>query len=135
MKIFTVMLFILLVSCTASPKERANHEAIMLHNSILKKADLIKHRLNELLNGNSNVNRDSLRVLIDFFQEWKADLVEVPGNEDHSHHDHGHSYQPAPEVTSEQMIKIQKELDARLAIIGQKASALKPDLVLDEHAH
>jgi len=52
------------------------------------------------------------------FEEWEGNLVEVPGlPHEHHHHEgeeHHHDHKPAPEVSGEQMIEIQKEIKANI---------------------
>ncbi len=100
---------------------------------MIKKVEHIEHRLNEL-KADSTVSPDSIRLLIGFLEQWREDLVEVPGN---GHHDHGHAlnHSATPELIDEQMLEIQKELDERLSGIGKRATQLKPQLTHDEHIH
>jgi hypothetical protein len=124
-----------MLTCHSSPKENKNPEAIILHNPMVKKANMIEHRLNEIASNTMEINEDSVRVLKELLDQWKSDLIEVPGNENHYHHEHSHSHQLASDVTDEQMLEIQKELDARLSLIGKRATQLKPGLTHDEHTH
>lgn len=63
------------------------------------------------------------------FEAWEENVVSVPGMEDeheHEHskegeHHHHHDHKPAPDVTSEQMLDIQKE-------IRKNIEAIKADL-------
>ena len=53
------------------------------------------------------------------FEEWEESLVEVPGlPHEHHHHEgeehHHHDHKPAPEVSGEQMIEIQKEIKTNI---------------------
>ncbi|AYQ34508.1 hypothetical protein [Runella sp. SP2] len=51
------------------------------------------------------------------FEEWEENLVEVPGLPHEHHHHEGeehHDHKPAPEVSGEQMIEIQKEIKANI---------------------
>ena len=115
---------VIIMSCNAKvSEEKLNHEAITLHNSMVQKSNMIAHRLNEIKNDTA-VNQDSVTVLIQLLAQWKNDLVEVPGNEHHGH-DHHHQHSP-PDVTAEQMLEIQKDLDMRLGNIGKRAAQLKP---------
>ena len=63
------------------------------------------------------------------FEEWEENLVEVPGlAHEHHHHEgeeHHHDHKPAPDVSGDQMIEIQKEIKANI----QK---IKSDLVSAE---
>lgn len=52
------------------------------------------------------------------FEEWEENLVEVPGlAHEHHHHEgeeHHHDHKPAPKVSGDQMIEIQKEIKANI---------------------
>lgn len=52
------------------------------------------------------------------FEEWEENLVEVPGlAHEHHHHEgeeHHHDHKPAPDVSGDQMIEIQKEIKANI---------------------
>ncbi len=52
------------------------------------------------------------------FEDWEENLVEVPGlAHEHHHHEgeeHHHDHKPAPDVSSDQMIEIQKEIKANI---------------------
>jgi hypothetical protein len=100
---------------------------------MMKKANQIEHRLNELKN-DATVNRDSLKLFSTLFDQWKTDIVEVPGNENHNHAGHAHSHSAIPDITADQMLEIQGELDERLSKIGKRINSLKPDL-FDNHEH
>lgn len=83
----------------------------------------MERHLNELLKDKTSViNKDSIIILLVALEEWENDLVEIPGNEEHDHSDHHHDH-TVLEVTSEQMLLIQKEMDRRLALIGQRINA------------
>jgi hypothetical protein len=126
MKIFAFISMLTLITCsTKNGDEKLNAQAILLHNSMIRKANAIEHRLAEL-ESDSLVNKDSVQTLLKMLEGWEADLVEVPGNrtmimKTHHHHDH----KPL-DVTAEQMLAIQKELDGRLSRIGKRTTQLKP---------
>lgn len=125
-----LIISLLVLGCTSKSTEAGNnYEAILLHNSMLEKADHIEDRLNEL-SGDSLVNQDSVDLFTILLQHWKADLIEVPGNEahDHVHQGHAHSHGTIPDITAEQMLAVQRELDQRLSEIGKRIADLKPEL-------
>ena len=103
---------------------------------MMKKAGWMRKRLDELKTDTS-VNKDSVALLYKALEEWQTDIVEVPGNDEphYDHHDHAHGTTPLPDVTEEQMLEIQKELDKKLSTIGKKISRLKPesDHINDSH--
>lgn len=133
-----IVISIILAGCSSrSSEEKRNYEAIILHNSMMEKANEIEHRLNELRDDTS-VSKDSVAILFTALEQWKADLVEVAGSEEHSHDHQGHSHQcnAIPNVvTEQQQLKIQKELDERLSRIGTRISHLKPETNDQEHIH
>jgi hypothetical protein len=130
-----ILVILALVSCTPKTSEKnINHQAIVLHNSMVKKANHIEHRLNEIKK-DSAISRDSLALLSTLLARWKGELVEVPGNEDHDHAGHEHHHGKAIDLTDEQILEIQKELDERLSSIGQRVSRLKPENNDDQHIH
>lgn len=127
---------ILAVSCTSKASEdHLNTQAILLHNSMIKKSVMMRNRLNEL-KSDSSVSQDSVGRLFQLLKHWEADLIEVPGNEHHddAHHSHDHSH-ATPDVTAEQMLAIQKELDERLSRIGNRIFNLKPEADHVDHKH
>lgn len=125
MRKFILLASILLSCSTTTSDTRKNHEATVLHNSMMKKAAVIRDRLEEL-KGDSTLIQDSIAAWVYAMDRWQADVVEVPGNEHHEHenHDH-HEHNPPPDVTEEQMLDIQKELDERLTEIGKRVASLK----------
>jgi ABC-type nickel/cobalt efflux system permease component RcnA len=60
----------------------------------------------------------ALDLVAKSFEEWEESLVEVPGlAHEHHHHEgeeHHHDHKPAPNVSSDQMIEIQKEIKANI---------------------
>lgn len=100
---------------------------------MLKKASQIEHTLNDLTH-DSWVNKDSVEHLFGALKQWRSDLVEVPGNEEPDH-EHSHGHDRIPEVTEEQMLAIQKELDERLSEIGKRVSIFRPERVGKDHMH
>ncbi|MEZ4903133.1 MAG: hypothetical protein R2822_15940 [Spirosomataceae bacterium] len=59
-----------------------------------------------------------LDAVANSFETWEENLVEVPGlAHEHHHHEgeeHHHDHKPAPNVSSEQMVEIQKEIKANI---------------------
>jgi ABC-type nickel/cobalt efflux system permease component RcnA len=68
------------------------------------------------------------------FETWEDNIVSVPGMEhNHDHaageaHAHEHDHKPAPDVTSEQMLEIQKEMKTNIEKI--KADLAKAEEML-----
>jgi hypothetical protein len=134
MKALAFISMLTLIACsTKNGDENLNAQVIMLHNSMIKKANAIEHRLAEL-ESDSLVNKDSVQTLLKMQEEWEADLVEVPGNNNHDHEAHHHHDHKLLDVTAEQMLAIQKELDERLSRIGKRTTQLKPyDKTIHQH--
>jgi hypothetical protein len=126
MRPILVYSLIITFSCTSKLDEsKLNREAIALHNSMVERAASIESKLNDL-KGDSTVNQDSVGLLIKLFNDWKGDVVEVPGNESESHDHHGRHHDHSPvSVTGEQMLEIQRELNDRLTILEKRADRLK----------
>jgi hypothetical protein len=93
----------------------------------MDRARLIERDLNVLHHDTLTQEvRDSLDVIANLLHAWKQDVVEVPGNDMHERNNHSHSHaQVTPEVTPQQMLGIQKELDARLSFIGKRLALIK----------
>lgn len=101
---------------------------------MMKKASHIEHRLNEIKR-DTTVNRDSIALLVMLLEQWKADLVAVPDNDNHAHLDHAHNHNASLDLTAEQMLEIQMELDQRLSSLGKRISQLKPETSHNDHEH
>lgn len=73
----------------------------------------------------------ALGAVASSFEAWEENLVEVPGLvHEHHHHEgeHHHDHKPAPNVSSEQMVEIQKEIKANIEKI--KADMTKAEAML-----
>jgi hypothetical protein len=125
---YSCILMLLMISCSSKQDKSDYRHAAILHNAMMDRARLIERDLNVLHHDSLTQDvRDSLDVIANLFRAWKEDVVEVPGNDTHEHEDHSHGHaQTAPEVTPQQMLEIQKELDARLSFIGKKLALIKP---------
>lgn len=128
-----IIISLVLFSCSSKTSDERNSEAIALHNSMIQKANHIEHLLSEM-KGDTAINKDSIAVLSALLEHWKASLVEVPGN-DHDHAAYAHHHSEPLDVTEEQMLEIQKELDERLSTIGKRLSLLKPEPIDNNHEH
>lgn len=126
---------IALLSCTSKTSEKSiNHQAIILHNSMIKKANHIEHRLNKIRKDTA-INRDSIAVLSTLLKQWKANLADVAANENHDHINQVHNHRAPTDLTDEQMLAIQSGLDEKLSAIGKRISQLKTDMNDHEHIH
>jgi hypothetical protein len=118
---------LLMASCSSKQDKSDYRQAAIVHNAMMDRARWIERDLNTLHNDTLTQEvRDSLEVITNILHAWKQDVVEVPGNDMHEHNNHSHSHaQVAPEVTPQQMLEIQKELDARLSFIGKRLALIK----------
>jgi len=97
-------------------------EAGTIHNEMMATAEAVKEKLEALRKDSAQmIPMDSIMAWKNAIEEWEADLVEVPGNEEPHHgkskHDH---HEKAPDVTAEQMLVVQKELKMQLKDIQQR---------------
>lgn len=125
-KCTAILLLITFVSCSSKRDKNEYAASALLHNSMMNRSVYIARDLNVLLGDSLPPEvQDSLDVLVQMLDAWKKDVQEVPGNEhheNHSHHDHNHS---AAEVTPEQMLLIQKELDSSLSVIARRVTSIR----------
>jgi hypothetical protein len=125
MKMLILLSLAVLTGCSSKKiDEKINSQSIVIHNSMIKKAQAIEDVLTNLVADSlSTVNADSIATLLQMLEEWENDLVEVPGNKDHQHEGRHHDHKPL-DVTAEQMLEIQQELDTRLSMIGKRLDRL-----------
>ncbi len=123
----TTLLLILIASGCDNAKRQSDltNQAIVIHNSMIKKADGIERALQELSNDSTFIHQqDSIHVAKNMLASWKLELVEVPGNESHQHDNHHHAQQSI-DVTDEQMLAIQEELSYKLSSIEKLIMRIK----------
>jgi ABC-type nickel/cobalt efflux system permease component RcnA len=98
-------------------------KAAEIHNAMMRKSTELQHSLNRLEKF-SEVPADSVALWSSLLDTWKKDVVEVPGNEAHSHddhdHDHHHHGHANENLTPEQVLAIQQDLDKRLDQLIQR---------------
>jgi hypothetical protein len=123
-----ILMLLMTMSCSSKQDKSDYRHAAILHNAMMDRARLIERDLNALHHDTlAKEVRDSFEVIANLLHAWKEDVVEVPGNDMHEHEDHSHSHaQVALEVTPQQMLEIQKELDTRLSSIGKRLALIKP---------
>ena len=115
----------LMIDCSAPrKKDTLLIEAAQVHNQALALSKQLEEQLDQLANVPA-CRKDSLEAWRAAIEKWKNNLVEVPGNEshenhEHAHHDHG---KQLPELTSDQMLSIQKELKSQLDVIKSRINA------------
>lgn len=114
-----MVLSLLMMDCSVSIKENPFlRDAAQVHNEAIALAQQLEEQLEHLTN-DSTVLADSLRVWRTDLENWKRNLPEVPGNENHEHHEQGHHDhgKQLPELTPDQMLLVQREMKAQLDLI------------------
>jgi len=123
--IFFMVLCMVLSQCTTSKKQDSLLvEAARIHNEAVALAERLETHLNQLAK-DTTYKTDSLVTWRIAIENWKRNLVEVPGNESHDlhqHADHDHGKQ-SPDLTSEQMLSIQQEMKVQLDSIRKRITA------------
>ena len=116
------------IACS-SPQEKADYtESAILYNSMMTKSLFIERDLNALRSDTATTAKDdSLEVISTLFEEWKQDVIDVPGNDKHRQIRRYVKRNESASLTPEQMLEKQKELDVRLSVIGTKLAAIKPN--------
>ncbi len=125
-RLYGLAVCMLMLACTAKQAEQKEYEqAALIHNAMLDKAGKLEDTLTLMLTDSAWLNQqDSVKAILAALENWEKQLVEVPGNEDHDHnhgaHEH-HDHEQAPvEVTPEQMLLIQQDLESRLTNISKR---------------
>lgn len=134
MRFYTIISIVFFACGSRAERDGIHDQAIIIHNSMIKKADRIALQLNEL-KYDASVNQDSIRTLSSLFNKWQSSLVEVPGNPDHNHNGHSHDHHAPANITDEQMLEIQNELDVLLSNIGKRINQLKSAGNDENHKH
>jgi len=99
---------------------------------------VLQEKRKNLTDAAATASLDSTVAMLDAvaksFETWEENLVEVPGlAHEHHHHEgeeHHHDHKPAPNVSSEQMLEIQKEIKANIEKI--KADMTKAEQMLNK---
>ncbi len=119
------LLFLTMVAaCSGSDREQEMlKQAADIHNEMMKKAGTLEAWLNEVsATLQQAVPADSISDWKRSLASWKEEVVEVPGNEEHDDHEAGHHHHDSQnvELTADQMLKVQQELDSRLATLIER---------------
>jgi len=120
-----LMLSLFIVNCSMSKKEDPFlEESAKVHNEAIDLAEQLDNQLTQL-STDSSYQRDSLEVWRSELENWKNNLVEVPGNESHDLHEHAHHEheKQATGLTSNQMLLVQREMKAQLESIQSRINA------------
>jgi len=122
-----LLAFIFCLGCSSSSQEKELlDKAASVHNDIVNEMSGLKADLNRLEVDALYVTKDSLKEILKSIDEWQRDLVEVQGNEHHDpqkddhHHDHS-----VLEVTAEEMLNIQLEMQKRSDAIKTRFDSLQ----------
>jgi hypothetical protein len=100
--------------------EKLLKEAATIHNEAIQTASKLTDSLYVL--GKDTTRQDSVKLYIEAIENWKADLVEVPGNETDHHGDFHHHHAPAEAITitAAEMLAVQKALKVKIDSIAAR---------------
>jgi hypothetical protein len=95
-------------------------EAASLHNAAIRTASKLEDSL-YILSTDTTI-QDSVRLYIEAIDNWKADLVEVPGNEGDHHGEFHHYHAPAGSIniTAAEMVAVQRTLKVKIDSIAAR---------------
>ena len=136
--------FLSMVACQSSTPDQALQEAADLHNKAIQVEKKVKPQMDQLsqlknaLAVQQRTLTESEQSFVDYvtqietlYRYWEENHVEVPGygHEGHDHHDHAHDHDhdhgPALELSSEDMLIVQREFrDSILQIEKYTQTAL-----------
>ncbi len=109
--LFTLMVF---MACSGHKKEPVSatlQEAQQLHKESITTYNKLSDSVDSLLN--VYPDETSLGNLEQALQEWHENLVEVPGMP-HDHEGHDHDHEPPPQLTDEQHLAVQQQINANI---------------------
>jgi hypothetical protein len=124
-----ILMSVLLVNCKNKTEEQTKVDPILQEAlSIQDEAIHIGMELDSILDakmaeGSFAQNIDSLRILKSAVNDWRNNMVEIPGVEhDHHGHDHDHSHdhsgiEAAAHLSPEDIKKVQLEWKAAIDVI------------------
>lgn len=110
---------VMLSACTPDRNdEKLLQEAAAIHNEAIQTAARLDDSLYILLT--DTTIQDSVNLYMEAIESWKADLVEVPGNEADHHDELHHHHAPAGNIpiTASEMVAVQKTLKVRIDSIA-----------------
>lgn len=119
--LFLIVSFVMFYCSAPKKEDTLLREAAQIHNE----AVALAAQLEEQLANDTTSPKDSVTIWQEAIEKWENNLVEVPGNENGDHHanDHHNHGKQLPELTSEQMLAIQKELKSQLDVIKSRINA------------
>lgn len=112
---------VLLSACTQrKDDDKLLKEAAAIHNEAIQTASKLEYSLNVL--STDTAMQDSAKLYIEAIENWKADLVEVPGNEADHHDEFHHHHAPAENIhiTASDMVAVQKTLKVKIDSIATR---------------
>lgn len=127
-RVYRVACVLLMLDCTSKKTQDESFAAAAdIHNRMVTRAQELERDIHALMQTPSPAT-DSLEAVLRDLQSWKDQLVEVPGHEHHEGDDaHGHEHHHAPptQVTPDQMLLIQRDLDSTLNLLGERLTRIK----------
>lgn len=100
--------------------EKLLKEAAAIHNDAIQTASKLTDSLYIL--AKDTTLQDSVKLYIEAIENWKAELVEVPGNETDHHGDFHHHHAPAEAIpiTAVEMLAVQRTLKVKIDSIAAR---------------
>ena len=112
---------VILTACAhGKDDEKLLNEAAALHNEAIQTAAKLEDSL-YILSTDATI-QDSVKLYIEAVENWKADLVEVPGNEADHHGEFHHHHAPAGSIpiTATEMVAVQRTLKVKIDSIAAR---------------
>ncbi len=117
---------------------KIHEEAVEVRKKIADQINTFKENTDSLFVESYKSDLDSIRLLL---EAWDDQLVEVPGfdhehdhsdhDDEHDHsghdhdHDHDHDHENTPELSPEQHLEVQKHLLSQIKLIAEYVSQLE----------
>lgn len=123
MKKYLLVLALFFTGCGGNSEDKKiMADAARIHNEMMELAEKIETKIDGLQPDSLRLPADTLANIRQAFGAWESDIVEVPGNEEHHHkkgEEHHHEHKTV-DVTAQQMLTIQTELNRRLLEIQSR---------------
>lgn len=108
------------IACSGHKKESVSatlQEAQQLHKESITTYNKLSDSVDSLIN--VYPDQTFLSNLQAALQEWHENLVEVPGMP-HDHEGHDHNHEPPPQLTDEQQLAVQQQINANIKKIEKQ---------------
>jgi hypothetical protein len=118
----------MLVACTQSKDDdKLIKEAAAIHNEAIQTALKLEDSLYIL--AMDTIIQDSIKLYIEAIENWKADIVEVPGNESDHHGELHHHHAPAEmiPITAIEMVVVQSAMKVKIDSIAASFRQFRGD--------